>query len=46
MLGIKRDVSGFTPLMKQILSDQNYTDIYVMAGFRKQYTNILRVHLI
>ena len=32
--------------MKEILRDQNYAHIYVIASFREQVTHLLRINVV
>jgi len=45
-MGIQRYVSTVAALMKQILLNQNYVDISVMAASRKPFTHFLGIDVI
>jgi len=45
-MGIQRYIFTVTTLIKQILRNQNYADISVMATARKQVTHILGLEVV
>jgi len=45
-MGIQRNISTVATLMKQILCNQNYAYISVMASSRKQFTHLLGTNVV
>jgi len=46
IMGIQRYISTVATLLKQILRNQNYADISVLAASRKDVTHLLRIYVI